>query len=428
MLLNLAPHTGHLLVCGKFLHSLLMWKNRSLNDSNVLPHSLHLIIQVTGDGHLLNFLITSWRGVSKPEYVKCVGHCSDKFINVLKEGEACFVLTIGTTDTSFIPGITIAGASPELTPYTPPADAEYLLLGECRVIPVPPMTPDGKPTPALISRACLRILNIPVFVASAGCRVVPKIPYIDLGGEPGRDIRTGRALSEKAVKEILNNGKLLGRELAKKFDLVIIGESIPAGTTTAMAFMVALGYDAWNKVSSASPVNPIDLKRRVVQEALRNLDIDVPVEDPIVAVSRVGDPVIVGVASIAAGVLEMRKRVLLAGGTQMCAVVAFLKHLGLDLSPDFIAVGTTRWIFEDSQSDIVGLLSSIWNKHSLYVAMFSLADVPYDGLRAYEQGFVKEGVGMGGLLVTTLIRGYSPEDIKAKVLDEYEKLLRKARS
>lgn len=112
----------------------------------------------------------------------------------------------------------------------------------------------------------------------------------------------------------------------------------------------------------------------------------------------------------------------------MCAVVAFLKHLGLDLSPDFIAVGTTRWIFEDSQSDIVGLLSSIWNKHSLYVAMFSLADVPYDGLRAYEQGFVKEGVGMGGLLVTTLIRGYSPEDIKAKVLDEYEKLLRKARS
>ncbi len=358
--------------------------------------------------------------------VKILGESSDRYVKVLREGKACFVLVLGTTDTSFIPGITVAGASPELTPYTPPADAEYLLLGKCRVIPVPPMTPDGKPTPALISRACLQLLNIPVLVVCAGCRVRPQIPYVDLGGSPGRDIRTGKALDPDVVRKILDNAILLGKELAKTFDIIIIGESIPAGTTTTLAFLVALGYDAWGKVSSASPTNPIELKRSVVMEALKNAGLEKPTSDPIEAVSKVGDPVIVGVSGIAKGVLDSGKHVLLAGGTQMCSIVAFLKHLGQELSPEKIAVGTTRWILEDKSSDIVGLLNLIWNKYSLYVAMFSLAQAPYDGLRAYEQGFVKEGVGMGGLLVTTMMRGYSQEDIFKKVIEEYEKMLKLA--
>ncbi len=361
-----------------------------------------------------------------PNHVKILGSESGEFTEVLKQGNACFVLVLGTTDTSFIPGITVAGASPELTPYTPPADAEYLLLGRCKVIPVPPMTPDGKPTPALISRACLQLLDLPVLVVCAGCRIKPQIPYVDLGGAPGRDIRTGKALDRDTVTNVLENGRMLGRELAKIFDLVIIGESIPAGTTTTLAFLVALGYDAWNRVSSASPTNPIELKRSVVREALRNAGLETPTSDPIEAVSKVGDPVIVGVSGIATGVLESGKHVLLAGGTQMCAIVAFLRHLGQNLSPDKIAVGTTRWILEDKSSDIVGLLSTIWDRYSLYVAMFSLAQVPYEGLRAYEQGFVKEGVGMGGLLVTAMMRGFSPGNILEKVLEEYEKMLKLA--
>ncbi len=71
-----------------------------------------------------------------------------------------FILVIGTTDTSLVPGITIAGgAKPELTHYTPAADAEYLVLGRCWVIPTVPMTPDGKPTPALITRAAIKLTD-----------------------------------------------------------------------------------------------------------------------------------------------------------------------------------------------------------------------------------------------------------------------------
>ena len=355
--------------------------------------------------------------------IRVFGKVSERFIEELKNSSAAFILTIGTTDTSLIPGITVAGASPELTHYTPPADAEFLKLGKCLVIPFPPVTPDGKPTPALVSRACLLLLDIPSIIVDAGSRVKPLIPHVDLVGEPGKDIRTGTALSENGARGILENSKMFGKEIADTFDIIIIGESIPAGTTTAMAIMIALGYDAWGKVSSASPSNPVELKTNVVKEGLRRASLP-RTDDPLVAVSRVGDPVHLAVAGIAAGALEEGSRVLLAGGTQMCACVAILKHLGLNLDPEMIEVGTTRWIIEDKTADMVGLLSQIWPDYALLVADYSMSNSRYPGLRAYDEGFVKEGVGMGGLLVTALVRGFSPDEILRKVEEEYERMIR----
>jgi len=357
--------------------------------------------------------------------VRVYGNVSDNYVHEIREVRPIFVLVLGTTDTSLIPGITIAGASPELTHYTPAADAEYLVRGRCEVIPVPPMTPDGKPTPALVSRACIKILNIPVIVAVAGVRIRPlSVPYIDLGGEPGRDIRTGQALDRHVVERIISNGAWLGSELAKICKFLIVGESIPAGTTTAMAVMIALGYNAWGRVSSASPQNPVELKKTVVREALQRAGLlDKPTGDPVEAVSKVGDPVIVGVASIAMGALRAGARVLLAGGTQMCAVTAVLRRLMGDLDPDKIAIGTTRWIVEDKSADMIGLLSEIWPNYALLVSEFSLGESKYEGLRAYEQGFVKEGVGMGGLLCTCEIKGVDNNTILRTVEDLYEKEL-----
>ncbi len=134
----------------------------------------------------------------------------------LSRGGFLFILVIGTTDTSLVPGITIAGgAKPELTHYTPAADAEYLVLGRCRVIPTVPMTPDGKPTPALITRAAIKLTGVGVLVVNAGARVRPNIPIIDLQGEPGRDIRTGLAIDRSVVDKVFNNGVILGENLAR---------------------------------------------------------------------------------------------------------------------------------------------------------------------------------------------------------------------
>ncbi|WP_238375149.1 nicotinate mononucleotide-dependent phosphoribosyltransferase CobT [Vulcanisaeta thermophila] len=300
-----------------------------------------------------------------------------------------FVLVIGTTDTSLIPGITIAGANPELTHYTPAADAEYLVLGKCRVIPTVPMTPDGKPTPALITRAALRLAGAGSIVVNAGAKVKPSIPYVELGGEPGGDIRRGRALNYRVIERIVNNGLVLGESLGRISPSLVIGESIPGGTTTAMAFLVAMGYDAWGKMSSASPVNPRELKIAVVKETLRNAGINEPVTDPLAASSKVGDPVVPAMASIAIGAVRAGAKVLLAGGTQMGAVLAFIKSFSGDALGS-IAIGTTRWLVNDKTADLLGLVKEV-AQVPVVSADLDFSDMPYDGLRAYVEGRKERG-------------------------------------
>ncbi|MGC9118640.1 MAG: nicotinate mononucleotide-dependent phosphoribosyltransferase CobT [Thermoproteus sp.] len=321
------------------------------------------------------------------------------------------VVVVGTTDISLIPGITIAGASPELTHYTPAADVEYLLTGRPKSIPGIPVTPDGIPTPAVVTRALTR--DIPRLVAFAGGRVRPKVPYIDLGGEPGGDFRKRPALSETAVENILENGRILGRELAKAGD-VFIGESIPGGTTTAMAILVALGYDAWGKTSSAGPDNPKDLKTAVVKEGFTRAG---RLDDSIKALAELGDPVHVGVAAIALGVLDAGGAPVLAGGTQMLAAAAIIKALGGDLAK--VTVATTGWIADDRSADFFGLARAV-GVANIKVTRASFSASRFPGLRYYDRGYVKEGVAMGGALYLASLRGLP---VLEMVEREYERLV-----
>lgn len=331
-----------------------------------------------------------------------VARGSDRFVKAVWGRAHVFVLVLGTTDTSLIPGITVAGASPELTHYTPPADAEYLILGRCKILKGVPVTPEGIPTPALITRAAVGLSKAPVIVANAGLKHKPLIPFVDLGGVHGRDIRTGKAIPREVVNEVYDRAVVLGRELSKAFDLVVVGESIPAGTTTAMAVLIAMGYDAWGKVSSASPHNPHELKRRVVQEALRAAGVEGErVDDGLEAVSLVGDPVIPAVAGVAVGACSGGSWTLLAGGTQMAAVLSVIRSLKPEVL-ERVAVGTTRWILADRTSDILGLVESVDPRVPVLAANLSFADAPYPGLRRYEEGYVKEGVGAGGSCIAAI--------------------------
>jgi len=66
---------------------------------------------------------------------------AEAFINEVNGKNPLFICTIGTTETAKIPGISAAGEHPEFTDYTPPADAELLLLGKCKCIKGVPVTP-----------------------------------------------------------------------------------------------------------------------------------------------------------------------------------------------------------------------------------------------------------------------------------------------
>ena len=213
-----------------------------------------------------------------------------------------FLLTIGTTDTSLIEGISGAGPTTELTIYTPASDAEFMVLGEVRCCEAPAETVVGDaaaPTPARLTKASLQVSNIPFVIVDAGSKIKPDIEYYSLGKEYGRDIRTGKGVLNPL--EIFENGKELGAELSQRHEMLIIGESIAAGTTTALGVLKALGYEANEKVSGSMPHNPHDLKSNAVNEGLKNAGITPGEADAMQAIGAVGDPTIPAIAGMVLG-------------------------------------------------------------------------------------------------------------------------------
>jgi uncharacterized protein (TIGR00303 family) len=322
-------------------------------------------------------------------------------LDQLKEKKPLFLCVIGVTETAKIQGISAAGENPEITDYTPPADVELLHLGKCKCIPGVPVTPDGIPTPALITMSALKLADIPTLVVSAGLKVKPHVPFVDLGGKPGRDIRTGRALDN--AEEVLNRAKIAGENLSKTADYLVIGESIPGGTTTALSVLLAMGVDAKGKVSSSMPVNPHELKIKTVEAGLKAAGVKAGefTHNPIKAVSTVGDPMQPALAGLVLGAAD-RVPVIMAGGTQMAAVLAVVKALNPDIL-DKVAVGTTRWIIADKTADMKALVAEIADV-PLLAADIDFSGSKFDGLKAYEAGVVKEGVGCGGASMAAMLK------------------------
>jgi uncharacterized protein (TIGR00303 family) len=315
-----------------------------------------------------------------------------------------FVCVISHTATSEISGLTVAGANAELVKYTSPADAEFLYYGHCRCIDVVPATPDGKPTPALITRTALQLARIPLLVVDAGAKVKPSIPYVSFGVEPGRNIMNENAMDISNVKRAFEHGELLGKQLAIMSDLTVVGESIPGGTTTALAVLRALGIDARFKVSSSMPENPHNLKNKVVDSAIERVIAGGigRINSPFEAISTFGDPMIPSVAGIASGVLSASGKIMLAGGTQMSAVVALLKHLGRSLNGLYI--GTTTYVTKDPSSDLSGLVRMASEQVPILSCDLHLGESSKPGLQAFAKGFVKEGVGAGGASIVAITK------------------------
>ncbi|WP_406656844.1 TIGR00303 family protein [Methanolobus sp. ZRKC2] len=321
-----------------------------------------------------------------------------------------FVCVLANTATAYVEGLSAAGKTAKLTDYTPAGDAEVLYKGTIIDIPILPMTPPyDTPTPALITRAALQLTGVPHITVNAGLRVLPskEVPLVDIGGKPGEDIRGPVAVRD--VETAFNNAFKLGQELAEKHDFIMIGESIPAGTTTANAVLQSLGYDG--NVSSSSSSNPLSLKRDVVEAALKSSDITFGSlrNDPFKAISCVGDPMMVAVAGIAAGLGDTR--LILAGGTQMESIYAVIKHLGYPT--DNIMIVTTSYVSSDGSANFGDIAKQLGAR--CYGVDPCFGESCSEGLRQYELGFVKEGVGAGGAMYLALMYGKSREDIRSEI-------------
>ncbi len=212
-----------------------------------------------------------------------------KFVEDLWGCAPTFICTIGNTETAKIPGISAAGAGPASMDYTPAADVELLFFGKCKCIDSVPVTPDGVPTPGLITMSAMKAANIPFFVLNGGVKVRPHAPYFDVEGQPGEDIRTGRAV--KNAERSYDRAVLAGKNLAKLSDYLVVGESISGGTTTAMAVLTAMGVDAAGKLLNDQVGERGSLRQKIVEEGIRasGLSRETLKRDPMAAVEAVGD-------------------------------------------------------------------------------------------------------------------------------------------
>ncbi len=330
-----------------------------------------------------------------------------------------FACVISHTATCEIPGLTVAGANPELVKFTSPADAEFLHYGRCKCILGVPATPDGKPTPAVITRSALARAKIPMLVVEAGTKVKPSVPAVSFNLKPGGNISVEDAMDIRDVRKAVEYGAALGSQLAKVGDLVVIGESIPGGTTTALAVLTVLGVDAKFKVSSSMPENPHALKNEVVAQAISRTQ--KRTIDPLEAVAKVGDPMMPSVAGLASGAIMGGAKVMLAGGTQMAPVLAVLKGLGTPLKN--VCVGTTKYVADDKSSDLVGLVRAVASGVPVFSCDLHLGDSTKAGLRAFAAGFVKEGVGAGGASIAAMVKSrgkITGKKLLKKIEQEYE--------
>lgn len=335
------------------------------------------------------------------------------FIDKIKQKRFIFSLVISYTATSEIPGITVAGEHPDLIKYTSPADAEFIHYGHCKSISVIPMTPDGKPTPALLTKTALEAASIPNIIINAGSKIAPKLPFIDMDLEYGKNISNEDALSQEAIRKAVEYGRIIGRFLGTSTDCLVIGESIPGGTTTALGVLEGLGLKAL--VSSSMPDNPTNLKAEVVKNALKRVQSN----DPFDIVAHLGDPMIPTVAGILSTSSEITK-VILAGGTQMAAVLYFAKSMGFDGKNT--AIGTTSYVVDDKSANLVETVEKIFDIPIL-VAKLKLGQSKISGLRSYAEGFVKEGAGAGGISIACMLKtGIDAEKLLSLTEKEYERI------
>ena len=313
-----------------------------------------------------------------------------------------FLCIISNTDTGKIPGLSAAGTSPELTDYTPGADAELVETNKIITMPELPEAPGGSPTPAIVTKAALNLTGIPSLFVASGLRKKPAVPFVELGGLAGNDIRKQPAVPE--AQALYENACLLGKKLSRLSDCVFIGESIAGGTTTALAVLKALGYDA--NVSSSFLSNPTELKLNVVKEAMNRAKITEGSlqNDPLRAVAEVGDPMMPAALGLMRGLAGCK--VVLAGGTQMAAVLALGKSLEIEGD---VSIATTKYIVEDKTASFREIVESTGRPY--YYVDPGLENSKIPGVQIYAQGYVKEGVGMGGASLLAGLYGVTQKQL-----------------
>lgn len=357
----------------------------------------------------------------------------DSWTQALEQGwrRSRTLLLLAATDTAAVPGISAAGASPQARLGTAAADAELLLLGpggrRCHALPPLP----AGVSPALISHVVLSQLGLleRTRVLDLGCAIAAAVPHLRLPGlesaGPARCLSTGQALAPARVAALVQRGSAWGRRLDPAEPL-LLAECVPGGTTTALAVLEGLGVAAAGLVSGSLRQPAHGLKAALVAQGLAAASFEAAAltgvahplafADPLNVLAALGDPMQAFAAGLVGAAAARGTPVLLAGGSQMAAVLALALALAepgqRPALADRLVVATTAWVAEEAGSNLALLLERIgarWQvRPRLEVAALRFHGCSSAALRDYERGYVKEGVGAGGLALLWQLAGRQP--------------------
>jgi len=385
-----------------------------------------------------------------------------QILSQIARGQAIdFYLALASTAISDLDNISAAGSDALARRLTPKLDAEALVSGRTASGERLPSSPLGVTSPVIITRACLSLFKQYTTIINCGAFVAPQIKHSTSGTVPGKNIAFENALPPQVVARLFEEGKkraamrtakIKSGEIDIDIDSIpVLAECVPGGTTTSLALLQALGYSASGRISGSLPAGSSSSKERLTQDAAARLNRElgpdrlkaISLQDPLFAVSCLGDPMQAFAAGFVLGILQAmdplsdggEQPLILAGGCQMLAVYALVKALaasetiknfagGQSLSEKIkksLIVITTKWVAYDPAADTKALAEIL---EAPYVAASpDFYKSKHAGLRAYEEGHVKEGVGAGAVMALADIFGHDHATILDTIDQFYEDMI-----
>lgn len=361
---------------------------------------------------------------------------------------ARFVLCVGGTKTSDVDGLSGAGATPEDRRLTPRCDAEALINGIAGKTSQLPVSPEGIVSPVVLTAACLKLLNIPVTIVDCGTFASPRVgDLVEIGTLPAECLSSGEAQQLSNVKKLFKAGCELGAKFAQESDLIVVAECVPAGTSTAFAVLSALGYDVQNAVSSSMPNLNHQMRWQLAATGLTKAGLITSIipGDPEASQDQIGQPLKVVAAvgdpmqPLAAGLALTASRkatVILGGGSQMLAVYSLARactrygvfeiedtKISIPAQSDMSNIGviTTSWVAFDKNAKVSDISKTV--DAPFACSMLDFSQSKHSGLKAYEEGHVKEGVGAGASIVLAhLLKQFSASELIDAIDDTYSSM------
>jgi len=110
-------------------------------------------------------------------------------------------------------------------------------------------------------------------------------------------------------------------------------------------------------------------------------------------------------------------KVVLAGGTQMVSVLSIIKALGLDRD---VSIATTKYVACDPTANFREMTEILG--YQAFAADPGFGSSRLAGLRMYENGDVKEGVGAGGAMFAAGMMGFSQKEFREKTEEVYDSI------